>query len=89
MTQRTYHVALAFDADSDGELHAIDAAQTPTPHLAISRAKRLATRAKGAVAFSRTGDPDLGEYSDATVLMAIGELPADVRDYLGQTLRCR
>lgn len=89
MAQRTYHVALAFDADSDGELHANDAAETPTPQSAISRAKRLATRAKGAVNFSRTGDPDVGEYGDATVLLAIGELPADLRDYLGQMLRCR
>ncbi len=31
--------------------------------------------AAGAVAFSRTADPDIGEYSDAVVLAAHGRLP--------------
>ncbi len=36
-------------------------------------------QARGAVAFSRTGDLNLGRYSDATIHVAFGELPADVR----------
>ena len=32
----------------------------------------------GAVAFSRTGDPDLGKFEDAVVLAKIGEVPIDL-----------
>jgi hypothetical protein len=31
----------------------------------------------GAVAFSRTGDPSVGEFEDAVVLGRYGETPAD------------
>jgi hypothetical protein len=32
----------------------------------------------GAVAFSRTGDPGSGEFSDAVVLKAFGDVPSDL-----------
>jgi hypothetical protein len=32
----------------------------------------------GAVAFSRTGDPDLGEYGNAVILARFGETPSDI-----------
>ena len=32
----------------------------------------------GAVAFSRTGDPDLGKFEDAVVLAKIGEVPTNL-----------
>jgi len=32
----------------------------------------------GAVAFSRTGDPALGEFGDAEVLGSYGDVPADL-----------
>jgi hypothetical protein len=32
----------------------------------------------GAVAFSRTGDPATGDFSDATVLKKIGDVPDDL-----------
>jgi hypothetical protein len=33
----------------------------------------------GAVAFSRKGNPDVGEFDDATVLKVFGEVPDDFR----------
>jgi hypothetical protein len=33
---------------------------------------------RGAVAFSRTGHPDLREYSDAVILARFGETPPDI-----------
>jgi hypothetical protein len=33
----------------------------------------------GAVAFSRSGDPNLGEFEDATILKTFGEVPEDFR----------
>jgi hypothetical protein len=32
----------------------------------------------GAVAFSRTGDPGSGEFADAVLLKAFGEVPSDL-----------
>ncbi len=82
MPPRTYHVALSFQADGEGELHAYEATETPTPQSAVAKAKRLALQAKGAVAFSRRGDVDRGEYTDAEIHLALGELPADVIRYV-------
>jgi hypothetical protein len=33
----------------------------------------------GAVAFSREGSPELGEFEDAVILKAFGEVPGDFR----------
>jgi hypothetical protein len=32
----------------------------------------------GAVAFSRTGDPGSGDFADAVLLKAFGEVPGDL-----------
>ena len=34
----------------------------------------------GAIAFSRTGDPDIGEFDDAVILKTVGEIDAGVVD---------
>lgn len=46
---------------------------------ALSLARRLAEQG-GAIAFSRSGSPDTGEFSDATVLGVFGEVPEDAAD---------
>ncbi len=84
MPPRTYHVAVAFRVDGEGELHAAEAMEAPTPQSAVAKAKRLALKAKGAVAFSRRGDVDRGEYADAEIHLALGELPADVKHYVNR-----
>jgi hypothetical protein len=33
----------------------------------------------GAVAFSRSGDPNIGEFEDAVILKAFGEVPDDLQ----------
>jgi len=38
----------------------------------------LAAKNAGAVAFSRTGDPEQGNFADAIVLFSAGEVPEDV-----------
>jgi hypothetical protein len=52
----------------------------PSAHAAISRAKALALDEHncGAVAFSRTGDPELGEFADAVVLRRFGDTRDDL-----------
>ena len=47
-----------------------------TPSKARSVAAVLASNAdnRGAVAFSRTGDPVLGEFDDAVIIVRLGEV---------------
>ena len=45
---------------------------------AVSRARALAAKEAGAIAFSRSGDPDIGEFADAVVLFREGDVPSDI-----------
>jgi hypothetical protein len=56
------------------------AIECPPPATAIERAKGLwkVLGHTGAVAFSRTGDPATGDFSDATVLRKFGNVPDDL-----------
>ena len=48
------------------------------------RARSLAATKAGAVAFSRTGDLELGDFADAVILFAQGEVPDDVVSFAAQ-----
>ena len=78
MANVTYYVVLPFIHDDDGELVAEQAAEAPSAHSAMSRARNMVGRKIGAVAFSRTGDPALGDFDDAVILGRYGETPADL-----------
>ena len=76
MADVTYYVALPFVMSDRG----------PAPHesvectsadAAIMRASALSRKDGniGAVAFSRTGDPSLGEFADAVLLRTFGDDP--------------
>jgi hypothetical protein len=74
----TYYVAMAFEKSEEGDLIALDPMESQSSTQAISRARSLATSKAGAVAFSRTGDPDIGEFADAVVLFKTGEVPDEL-----------
>jgi hypothetical protein len=76
----TIHVALCFRRNADGELEADQPLQTPSAEAAKRRAQRYAEAGGGGVAFSRTGDPQLGDWRDAVMLGVYGEVPEDVMD---------
>ena len=42
------------------------------------RARALALEHSGALAFSRTGDPAMGEFQDAVILARFGEVDLDL-----------
>jgi len=73
MASITYYVALPFSRSDDGDIVAGAAHECSSPSGAIHAAKRFATNGIGAIAFSRTGDPATGEFSDAIVLQSFGE----------------
>jgi hypothetical protein len=71
---------IAFVREEDGELVAESPIEMPSAIAATSRARSLSATKAGAIAFSRTGDPMLREFADATVLFTAGEVPDNVFD---------
>ena len=77
MADVTYYVALAFKrSEENGDIVACDPKEARTADQAIRMACSLSTEEGhcGAMAFSRTGDPALGEFEDAVILKTIGEV---------------
>ena len=79
----TYYVALPFTRDEQGDFVAGEAAEFQGSRPAIASAHALALKHGGAVAFSRSGDPAIGEFEDAVVLSAIGDVPPDLAAFTG------
>ena len=80
MADVTYYVALPFQQDETGEPVAGAAEELQSPNAAIRRADTLSRSpgVVGAVAFSRSGDPAIGEFGDAVVLRKFGDVPDDL-----------
>lgn len=76
----TYFVALPFTIDDEGEPVAGSGEELQSSTAAMRRAETLSRQPGniGVVAFSRTGDPAIGEFSDAIVLGQFGEVPGDL-----------
>jgi hypothetical protein len=73
----TYYVALAFKrSEENGDIVACEPKEARSADHAIRVAGSLAVEEGhcGAIAFSRTGDPALGEFDDALILKTIGEV---------------
>ena len=75
----TYYVALPFVRLENGGLAPGQAVECPHSSAAIRRADAMSRSEMnaGAVAFSRSGSPDLGEFDDAVVLKSFGHVPDD------------
>jgi hypothetical protein len=73
-----YYVALPF-TNIEGGLAPGQAIECPNGVAAIRRAQAMSIHESnaGAVAFSRTGDPNIGEFDDAVILKTFGEVPDD------------
>jgi hypothetical protein len=70
----TYYVVVPFDRNDEGDLTAGEAKEVPNASAAERQAQSLASVHAGAVAFSRTGDPSIGEFQDAVILAQFGEV---------------
>jgi hypothetical protein len=80
MARITYYVALAFVRGDDGSLGAEAGTECPNSKAAVDRARALARDKAGSVAFSRIGDPELGDFDPAKVLATFGEVPDDLSE---------
>jgi len=80
MADVTYYVAMPFLQDDAGLPVAGAAEECQSSSGALRRAEILSRTAGsiGAIAFSRTGDPSIGEFSDAQLLRKFGQVPDDL-----------
>jgi hypothetical protein len=74
-----YYVALPFAPVDGGGLAPGQAVECPSGAAAIRRAQAMSRDEAnaGAVAFSRSGDPNLGDFEDAVILKSFGQVPDD------------
>ena len=70
----TYYVVVPFGRSEEGDLVPLEPVEAPSGEAARRRASAVAATNAGAVAFSRTGDPDSGEFGDAVILATYGEV---------------
>jgi hypothetical protein len=79
MAEVAYFVALPFVATDDG-IAAGEPVECFNPAAVLMRAESLARKEDhvGAVTFSRTGDPAIGELGDAVVIRKFGDVPDDL-----------
>jgi hypothetical protein len=75
----TYYVALPFLRTEDGVAPG-EAQEMPNERAAIRRAEAMSreTNNAGALAFKRSGDPNMGSFNDAKILQSFGEVPANL-----------
>jgi hypothetical protein len=80
MADITYYVAMPFLQDDNGSPVAGTAEECQSSATALRRAEMLSRTPGhiGAIAFSRTGDPMMGEFGDAKLLRTFGHVPADL-----------
>jgi hypothetical protein len=70
----TFYAVIPFHRNAQGDLEPGLALEAINAVLAERLARRLAAEHDGAVAFSRTGDRETGEFQDAVVLAQFGEV---------------
>ena len=80
MADVTYYVALPFLQDDTGDLVAGAAEECQSVTTALRRAEMMSRMpgSIGAVAFSRNGDPMIGEFGDAHLIRKFGNVPEDL-----------
>jgi hypothetical protein len=72
----TYYVALPFLKTEDGVAPG-QAQECQSESAAVRLAETMSRKPEnaGALAFKRSGDPDVGNFNDATVLKSFGVVP--------------
>ncbi len=80
MSKQTYYVVLPVVAGKKGR--PMEGVPVPAASgvAAIKLAQRVMAsgRVLGVIAFSKTGDPETGDYEDAIILAVLGSVPPEV-----------
>ena len=82
MAEITYFVVVPFQETESG-LVVEQGIQCPSERSAIAQARSAVSKgAIGAIAFRRSGDPNIGEYGEAVLICKEGDLPDSVMEML-------
>jgi hypothetical protein len=77
MARETSYFVQSFNAGKAGNLKADAPIACKSATVAVRTAERLALSKLGVVAFSSTGDPEIGDYDDEpTIIFRNGQFPA-------------
>jgi hypothetical protein len=76
MASHTIHVVQAFEQRDDG-IVPVEPKACPSAASARALAGQLARTHVGVIAWSRTGDPDLGDWKPPEVLVRTGVIPEE------------
>jgi hypothetical protein len=78
MARITYFVVQPFEKNDEGEIFSVEPREARDGGHARRLGLQLAATHGGAVSFSRTGDPSLGDWEDAEVIASFGIVPDDL-----------
>ncbi|MDP2359066.1 MAG: hypothetical protein Q8M31_23815 [Beijerinckiaceae bacterium] len=78
MASVTYYVALPYVLSDEGELVPREAVECQSANSARMAAVRLSKTHAGAIAFSRSGDPSVGDFEPAKIIDRFGDTPNEV-----------
>lgn len=80
----TYFVLVGFQLGKNGVLIADEPQEVHGGNArCLAAAKRLAESRAGVLAFSRTGDPKMGDWNDAVILWKSGVVPEEAYEMAG------
>lgn len=83
MAEIIYFVVVVAFEETESGLVAGQGIQCPSERAAISQARGAVSKgAIGAIAFRRSGDPNIGEYGEAVLICKEGDLPDGVMEML-------
>ena len=72
MANVTYYVVIPFNRDDEGNLIPGEPKEAPNGDRAKRLAQAMSEKHAGAIAFSRTGDPDQGDFEEGQVIAVYG-----------------
>ena len=77
MAQQTYYAVQPFENADRGRSKVLQPIVVSNSGEALRRAERLAKERGGAIAFSRTGDAEWGDFDEPVILGRFGDVPRE------------
>lgn len=77
MASTTYYAVQPFENARGGRSKVLQPIVTQSGQEAIRKAERIAKEKGGAIAFSRTGDDDIGDFDEPQILGRFGDVPRE------------
>lgn len=80
-SRKTYYAVVGFKR-ARGGIAVEQAVPASGERSAIRMAERLASNGVGAVAFSRAGDPEIGDFDEPVELARFGDIPENLQELM-------